>query len=316
MFRRSGWVSIGLVVATLGAVTASSCTGSRSDTVSTESTPNSSNDQSTVPEPVDSTSPSTVPTPTTNATTTTVAPEPVWQEQFDGPQGASPDPATWSFETGGDGWGNEQLQYYTKEAAVLDGAGNLVITSQPSVADLPCWYGTCQFESARLTTFGTFAQQYGHFETRLLLPGGRATWPAVWMMGANRYQVGWPQSGELDIVEHVGRDDGAISGAAHGPGYSGEDAISGDADVDPDQFHVYAIDWSPERVIWSVDGEPFHELTKDDVDEWVFDQPFFVLITLAVGGTHAGEPRKSDQKPQQLVVDYVRVYADPQLGQL
>jgi beta-glucanase (GH16 family) len=231
----------------------------------------------------------------------------VWVDQFDGPQGAAPDPSVWSAELGGTGWGNQQLQDDIASAATLDGHGDLVVTARPATESVSCWYGTCRFVAGRLTTFGKFAQRYGHFEVRLRLPGGTATWPAVWMLGVDRYAVGWPKSGELDIAESVGRDDGVVSGAAHGPGFSGDAAISGDVRVDPALFHVYTLDWTADQITWRVDGVVFHHLAKRDTPDWVFDKPFFLVIDLAVGGPHAGKPGPGDDQPQQLVVDYVRV---------
>jgi len=241
---------------------------------------------------------------------TATTPPTLWQDEFDGPQGASPDPGNWSAETGGSGWGNQQLQYYTSSAATLDGDGHLVITAEPAPSGLSCWYGPCSFVSGRITTYRRFAQRYGHFEVRMKLPAGTATWPAVWMMGTDRYSVGWPESGELDIAEHVGRDGDVVSGAAHGPGFSGGAAITGDTHVTSGDFHTYSLDWTPDEITWRIDGTQFHHVTAPDVPDWVFDKEFFVIIDLAVGGEHAGDPGPGDDAPQTLVVDYIRVTSD------
>ncbi len=233
-----------------------------------------------------------------------------WEDEFDGRAGSAPDPSKWTAEIGGSGWGNKQLQYYTSTAARLDGLGDLVITAEPTTAGTKreqCWYGPCSYVSGRLTSYGKFVQRYGHFEARLRLPGGTATWPAVWMMGEDRYRVGWPDSGELDLAEHVGRDGGLVSGAAHGPGFSGDNALTADVTVDPSVFHVYSLDWTPDSVTWSVDGKPYHQITRSDTPKWVFDRPFFLILNLAIGGVHAGDPGAGDDQAQQLVIDYIKV---------
>ena len=186
-----------------------------------------------------------------------------------------------------------------------------MITSQPAPPDLgaTCWYGPCRYESARLSTEGLFAQEHGRVEVRLGLPGGEATWPAVWMLGANRAEVGWPNCGEIDIVEHIGRRGGEVQGVAHAPGYSGEAGIIGRTQLlDVAAFHVFAIEWDHDAVVWSVDGRVFHRIDRDRVASWPFDQPFFLIMNVAVGGTLGGDPGPADAQPQHLVVDYVRVY--------
>ena len=238
-----------------------------------------------------------------------VPPRTVWEDDFNGAAGSQPDPTKWTADTGGDGWGNAQLQYYTADAARVDGNGNLVITSQPPTRSFDCWYGACRYQSGRLTTFGKFEQRYGHFEARLQFPQGRATWPALWMMGSDRYDVGWPASGEIDIAEHVGRESDKVFGAVHGPGFSGKHDIAGEVSVTELDFHVYAIDWTPDDITWRVDGKAFHHVARGDTPQWVFDKPFFLVINLAMGGQRADEPRDSDNAPLSLVVDYVKVSA-------
>ena len=123
-------------------------------------------------------------------------------------------------------------------------------------------------------------------------------------------QVGWPNCGEIDIVEHVGRRGAVVDGVAHGPGYSGANGVLGRTPpLDLADFHVFAVDWDHDSIVWSVDGREFHRLQSDQVASWPFDQPFFLILNVAVGGTLGGDPGPLDAQPQQLVVDYVRVYA-------
>ena len=147
-----------------------------------------------------------------------------FKDEFNGPAGSMPDPAKWTAETGGGGWGNQELEYYTNSAdnAHLDGAGSLVINAiklTPPLG-LSCWYGPCQYTSARLITKGKFDLKYGRFEARIKVPRGQGVWPAFWMLGNNIDTAGWPQSGEIDIMENIGREPSIVHGTVHGPGYS------------------------------------------------------------------------------------------------
>jgi beta-glucanase (GH16 family) len=237
-----------------------------------------------------------------------------WSDEFDGAAGSAPDPATWNLETGAGGWGNNELQNYTssRENSALDGNGNLVITARQD--------GNGGYTSARLTTQGKVQPKFGHLEARIKIPRGQGIWPAFWMLGG---QIGngvpWPDSGEIDIMENVGYEPHMVHGTLHGPGYSGGAGI-GAAYTHPqgwsfaDDFHTFAIDWEPGRISWSVDGNVYQTRTTADTggNPWVFDQPFFFLLNVAVGGNWPGYPDGTTQFPQQMVVDYVRVY-DSQL---
>jgi beta-glucanase (GH16 family) len=250
------------------------------------------------------------------------SPSPVWQDEFDGPAGASFDRAKWTADTGGAGFGNQEREFYTTrtENAVLDGHGHLVITAlaEPSSSNRQCWYGRCLYTSTRLKTEGLFAQAYGRFEARIRIPRGQGMWPAFWMLGANIANVGWPQSGEIDIMENIGREPPVVHGTMHGPGYSGEHGI-GRADtlksgIYADDFHIYAVEWRPNEVAWFVDGRQYNRVTPADLPQgakWVFDHPFFLLLNLAIGGGWPGDPNASTTFPQQMIVDYVRVYGGP-----
>lgn len=236
-------------------------------------------------------------------------PQPVWHDEFDGPAGASVDRAKWKTEVGGDGFGNRERELYTDANAVLDGQGHLVITARAESHD-GCWYGTCLYTSARLDTKALFTQAYGRFEARIRIPRGQGMWPAFWLLGCTG-AVGWPDCGEIDIMENIGREPNRVHGTVHGPGYSGEAGIGGPTMFDGDDFHVYAVDWRPGDIRWFVDGRPYFHVTPASLPKgakWVFDHPFFVILNLAVGGGWPGDPDATTKLPQQMVIDYVRVY--------
>ncbi|MGW7610442.1 family 16 glycosylhydrolase [Streptomyces sp. NPDC054766] len=242
-----------------------------------------------------------------------------WSDEFDGAAGSAPNSAKWTLETGGSGNGNHELQYYTNSTgnAALDGNGHLVVTARKNTdSGLQCWNGTCQYTSARLNTARAFTQAYGRFEARIKVPRGQGVWPAFWMLGDNLGSAGWPNSGEIDVMENVGKEPGTVHGTIHGPGYSGAGGI-GAAYTLPggkafaDDFHVFAVDWSPTAITWSVDGQTYETRTPSDVNgnKWVYDHPFFVILNFAVGGDWPGSPDSGTSFPQTMTVDYVRVSA-------
>ncbi len=245
----------------------------------------------------------------------------VWQDEFDGPAGAPPDPSKWTPEIGGHGWGNAEWQYYTDrpENVAQNGEGALAITvreAEPDQAALPCWYGPCRYTSARLLTAERFTFTYGRAEARIRVPYGQGIWPAFWALGADIGTVGWPESGEIDIMENIGREPSTLHGTVHGPGYSGEYGIGGAVDLPggaalTDDFHVFAVEWAPGEIRWSLDGEQYFRITHDDLPpgaRWAFDHPFFLLLNVAAGGHWPGYPDETTVFPQTMLVDYVRVY--------
>ncbi|MFD4628600.1 family 16 glycosylhydrolase [Streptomyces sp. NPDC058284] len=247
------------------------------------------------------------------AVSTTAA---TFTDDFDGPAGSAVDGAKWQTETG-DNVNNHERQYYTagNRNAALDGRGNLVITARKeNPGNYQCWYGRCEYTSARLNTAGRFTQTYGHVEARMKVPRGQGMWPAFWMLGSDIGGVGWPASGEIDVMENVGFEPGTVHGTLHGPGYSGSGGIGAGytlpgGEAFADKFHTFAVDWSPNKVSWSVDGKVYQTRTPADLNgnRWVFDKPFFLILNLAVGGYWPGDPNGSTSFPQQLVVDYVHV---------
>ncbi|MFB9840395.1 glycoside hydrolase family 16 protein, partial [Actinoallomurus acaciae] len=235
-------------------------------------------------------------------------------DDFDGAAGSGVDQGKWRLETG-DNVNNHEREYYTSGTnnAALDGQGHLVITAKKeNPAGYQCWYGTCQYTSARMNTASTFTQAYGHFETRMKIPRGQGMWPAFWLLGTGNQ--GWPGNGEIDVMENVGFEPGTVHGTIHGPGYSGSGGIGAGYTLPggqsfADGFHTFAIDWSPNTITWSVDGNPYETRTPADLggNHWVFDHPFYIIMNLAVGGYWPGDPDGSTSFPAQLVVDYVHV---------
>ncbi|MEV0127609.1 ricin-type beta-trefoil lectin domain protein [Dactylosporangium sp. NPDC050688] len=247
-----------------------------------------------------------------------------WSDEFEGAAGTLPAAANWKFAIGGGGWGNEELQYYTNSPnnVSLDGKGNLVITARkenPSGYD--CWYGKCEYTSARILTKGLFEQKYGRFEMRAKFPGaGKGYWPSMWMLGNDIDTVDWPQSGEIDVVEIVGSKPGEAVGSMHGPGYNGKEncCVNGNYHLPngasfSDDFHVFAVDWAADSITWWVDNVAYSRKTPADIfgKKWVFDHPFYILLNFAVGGNMPGNPEGGTQFPAMYVVDYVRAYDAP-----
>ena len=249
--------------------------------------------------------------PTTPATPSPTLPATqTWADEFDGPANSAPDPAKWTYDLGGGGWGNQELETYTNQSqnVSMDGAGHLVIRVERSGST---------FTSARLKTQGLFAARYGKVEARIRLPFGQGIWPAFWMLGTNITSAGWPACGEIDIMENIGREPSTNHGSVHGPGYSGGNSVTGLFTLPggarfSDDFHVFAIEWAPGTVRFSVDGTVYKTVTPASLPAGapsVLDNSFFLILNVAVGGTFPGGPDASTQFPQQMMVDYVRVSA-------
>ena len=247
----------------------------------------------------------------------------VWSDEFNGTAGTAPDPAKWNFDLGGGGWGNGELEVYTNSTnnAFQDGKGNLVIRVLKDAQG--------NYTSARLQTGAPGAStkttdgnwQYGRIEARIKLPFGKGVWPAFWMLGEDISTTIWPGCGEVDIMENFGTFNNNATlnnGTAHGPGYSGASGIGHSytlpfGETVYDDYHVYALEWSPDSMVWYVDGASYHTVTPASLPpgtKWVFNAPFFLLLNLAIGGpsTFLGTPDSSVTFPQDLLVDYVRVY--------
>ncbi len=241
---------------------------------------------------------------------------PKWEltlnQTFDGPKGKAPDPAVWGRDLGPAPYNNELETYTDGNAnAFLDGQGHLVIEARKEPKE-----GRA-YTSARLKTEGKFAQRYGKMEARMMLPRGRGIWPAFWMLGADIGKASWPGCGEIDILENIGKHPDTVYGTLHGPGYSGGAGIQNKVDDTTlsTAFHKYAVEWTPEKIVWLFDDKPFHTVEAKDVGnkKWPFEQPFFIILNLAVGGGFPGNPDETTTFPQRLVVDYVKVWKDANL---
>ena len=238
----------------------------------------------------------------------------VWTDEFSGPNGSPVDPSKWVSETGGGGWGNKELEYYTSRPQnAYQQDGNLVIKvlqEKYTGAD-----GVSRdYTSARLKTQGKFTQAYGRFEARIKIPQGQGIWPAFWMLGDDK--AGWPECGEIDIMENIGKEPAVVHGTIHGPGYSGAHGIGSNYGLAnkgrfADDFHVYAVEWEPSAIRFYVDKDLYVTRTPADLPKgakWVYDHPFFLLLNVAVGGEWPGNPDPTSVFPQTMLVDYVRVY--------
>jgi len=226
-------------------------------------------------------------------------------EDFDGPAGSAPDPSVFSLDTGGGGWGNGELQEYTTDAVALDGEGALVIT-----ATIPQDGGP--ITSGRLTTKGSFSFQAGRLEARIKLPEGQGLLPAFWLQGDSVDVVGWPGSGEIDIVETPSTT-ATSSHHVHGPvtftkKWSIGEGVRHDALLS-DDYHVYGVTRGPGLIELTIDDEVVMTVTPDDMPEggaWVFDLPMHMLFTLAVGGNWPGDPDETTPEVAEMKIDWIR----------
>jgi len=272
--------------------------------------------------------------PSTRATTATTLSRPhavaaathyarlVWSDEFNGRAGAAPSASAWNHDIGAYGSPDGELQTYTASPvnASLDGHGSLAIVAMRQTVTGPD-HLMRRYTSARLQTQGLFSVKYGLIEARMKVPAGAGLWSAFWMLGNGFSTVGWPRCGELDVAEILGGRPSVARGTIHGPtersgNASRRSGYSSGADSDADSslalaFHVYAVSWSPDSITWMLDGKPWSTVTAADLatgQRWVFNQPFHLLLSLAVGGDWAGTPTSSTPFPATLLVDWVRVY--------
>ncbi len=231
---------------------------------------------------------------------------PTWEDNFDG---SVVNGAKWSFETGGNGWGNNELQYYTQgtNATVSNGVMNIVAKKEAFLGS--------QYTSTRMITKGKGDWLYGRFEVKAKIPKGRGTWPAIWMLPSDNSYGGWPASGEIDIMEHVGYDVNKIHSSVHTSAYNhtrGTQKTASKFIADAtDSFHVYRIDWTPLAVRSYIDNVLYFEFKNENTGfaAWPFNKNFFFILNVAVGGNWGGAQGVDDAAfPNSMTVDYVRVY--------
>jgi beta-glucanase (GH16 family) len=238
----------------------------------------------------------------------------VWSDEFD--YAGLPDPKKWDYDVGGDGWGNKELQFYTarrKENARVE-KGRLIIEARKEA-----WQRR-EYTSARLVSRGKGDWTYGRFEVRAKLPSGRGTWPAIWMLPTGWTYGGWPNSGEIDIMEHVGFDPDVVHASVHTRAYNHKIQTQKTAQIkiptSRSEFNVYAVEWTPQEIRGFVNNQLYFTFRNErltnaqaDYQQWPFDKPFHLLLNLAVGGTWGGQQGVDPAIwPQRLEIDYVRVY--------
>ena len=261
----------------------------------------------------------------------------LWSDEFNGKKGSAPSAKTWSREIGGGGWGNSERQYYTDKAlnAAMDGAGRLVITAKrisneyaeqvsedPGTEDILNRCSECQFTSARMKTARKVSFQYGRVEARMKLPQGVGTWPAFWMLGGDLLDgVPWPECGEIDIMEFRGDIPDQATSAIHGPTTpqgSGLGARYLSMAPLSDGYHTYAIEWKKNSIDFIVDGRVNGTYSSRDTGArgWVYNQEFFIILNLAMGGTYAGEYIDPTLNQAQLNIDYIRFYSVNGVGKV
>jgi beta-glucanase (GH16 family) len=247
----------------------------------------------------------------------------VWQDEFNGAAGSAVDARYWTHDVGDGcaigncGWGNNEKEHYTAGTpnASLNGRGQLEIVARVAPPGLTCYYGPCRYTSAKMHTKGKVHATHGRVEARIRLAKGQGLWPAFWMLGSNIDSVPWPASGELDIMENHGSNVAQTSSAIHGPGYSGDTPFVHGHELSgtnyADAFHNFAVEWDSTHIAFLVDGAPHYEVTRREIGTrgaWPFDQPFYVILNLAVGGAFDGDPKSDAILPATMLVDWVRVY--------
>jgi beta-glucanase (GH16 family) len=211
----------------------------------------------------------------------------------------------WTFDNGGGGWGNDELQTDDPSNVSLAPGGGLIISASQDGRGQECWYGPCRYSAARMDTQGTFEQEYGLIEARIKLPTGRGLWPAFWMEGSDIDQAHWPAAGEIDVIEINNKTPGLVSGFVHGTEenygayYNEPDSLSAG-------YHVFGVDWTSQGISWLVDGHEYGRMNA--YPGWPFSQPFFLILDLAVGGNWPGSPDVSTKFPAQMDVSWIRIY--------
>ncbi len=244
-----------------------------------------------------------------------------WSDEFDLANGSAVDGTKWAHEVGGSGWGNNEREYYTDgttNSVIRD--GTLVITAtRDGASQYSCWYGTCEYTSARLNTKGKFTQTHGRLAARIKIPSGQGLWPAFWMLGDNidTSEGQWPACGEIDIMENIGSEASIVHATIHGTGYSGSSGISASYTLSngarfQGDFHVFATEWETNNIRFYVDDTLYATRTPSDLPSggvWAFEHPFYLLLNVAVGGDWPKSPDSTTVFPQTMTVDWVRVYA-------
>lgn len=230
----------------------------------------------------------------------------VWSDEFD--LDGSPDSEKWGYDTGDGGWGNQEKQYYTNRSdnvKIEDGLLKIIAKKEN--------YKGSEYTSARMLSKDKFEFTYGKVEVKAKLPIGKGTWPAIWMLGANinDSDVGWPACGEIDIMEHVGNNQGIVSSAMHTPSSYGNTTNKGEKHIASasSEFHVYSVDWMPKKIIFAVDGVDFYTYNpgNKNIENWPFTKDQFIILNVAMGGSFGGTI-DTNFTESRMEIDYVKVY--------
>jgi len=233
----------------------------------------------------------------------------VWSDEF---QGESLDPTYWTHEigTGSNGWGNSELQYYRENNTFIHENEYLVIEARREI------FAGSQYTSSRIITSEKASFKYGRIDIRASLPKTQGIWPALWMLGDSFWQQGWPSCGEIDIMEMLGHQPDKVYGTAHwGPNFSQRQLkersiFSGPEGNFNERFHVFSIIWEEDKIEWYLNDQRFNTLTPADMNgfNYPFNEPFFFIFNIAVGGIWPGNPDQTTIFPQHMIVDYIRVF--------
>ena len=253
----------------------------------------------------------------------------LWSEEFADHQGGRLSEDTWNFDIGDGssaglvGWGNNELEYYTKDSVSIN--GNLIITAQRigEESGLQCYYGPAQWKSGKIHTAGKIGFKYGRLELRAKMPSGVGTWPALWLLGANLLDgVTWPHCGELDILENTGAHPFQVQGTIHGDGYFGENGLTKIIQSSTElsnNFHTYSINWTPDYIEWFFDDLCYNRINRSDVaaeaKPWPFNQEFYLIMNLAIGGWFAGAVDEN-LTHAELQVESIKYYSIDEVGEL
>jgi beta-glucanase (GH16 family) len=246
------------------------------------------------------------------------APTYLWSQEFNDAAGTAPNSNYFNLQSpygngdgtgvGNPGWGNNEREWYQPQNAATDGQGNLVLTATKATASdhLTCYYGACTWKSAKLVTIGKLGFKYGRLEIRAKLSGGQGQWPALWMLGANQPDVGWPQCGEIDIAEWKGDIPNTLWGTLHGPGYLNQGRTT-TIDGGLTGYHTYRIDWQPDSITWFLDGVQYHQMTASDIgaNTWVFNAEQYLNLNIAMGGNFVGNQIGAGVTSTTMSIDYI-----------
>ena len=246
----------------------------------------------------------------------------LWHQEFREKTGTKPNSKIFNYDLGGGGWGNNEHQAYTNHNAYQSGTGAMTLNLKRIPYDPEDIYemcpidspgNACEFESSRIQTKGKVHFQYGRLEARIKVPVGDGTWPAFWLLGTDISTNAWPNCGEIDIMETKGAEPYTVHGTAHGPGYSGGDGIVSTKTLSTrlgSGYHIYALEWTYNRMNWYIDGKLYHTVTPSVVGghTYVFNKPMFMILNVAAGGWFAGDI-DPDLNSAQMRVDYIRYYS-------